>query len=276
MKFILMGMLGLLLSGGVAAQPVDEWTTPMHNTAIGMGWIPYGDTYRFYRIFNSSLYIMTGPYCETAQTTIPLHPDEFADYGPVVYSLYYDCTGDGIQECIITRNHNGRNGLRIIDPVTGSTYALFDDVQYSQSYTMIADLDGDSRLEIVIRQDTWPNDGSFRYQVLETDGILVAEESTSRGDLAAFGMEWNYPNPFNPGTVIEYTLSRPSGVSIDIYDITGRVVTVLTEAGQNAETCRVHWDGTDSGGHPVASGTYFYQLRVDGIPRETRKMQLVR
>jgi Leucine-rich repeat (LRR) protein len=73
----------------------------------------------------------------------------------------------------------------------------------------------------------------------------------------------NYPNPFNNSTVIKYSIKQSTHVEIIVYDISGRLVKSLISQEQQPGEYNVVWDGTDSNGHKMASGLYFYRLRVD-------------
>ena len=44
-----------------------------------------------------------------------------------------------------------------------------------------------------------------------------------------FGLSQNYPNPFNPSTAIEFNIATEGFVSLNVYDVTGRVVATLVE-----------------------------------------------
>ncbi|MCK5127015.1 MAG: T9SS type A sorting domain-containing protein [candidate division Zixibacteria bacterium] len=89
----------------------------------------------------------------------------------------------------------------------------------------------------------------------------------------AFYLGQNFPNPFNPGTTIEYRLNSNSGVNIIVYNLLGELVTVLEDANKLAGTHRVVWNGTDSDDQLVPSGIYFYLLRTDTYT-ESKKMVL--
>ncbi|NQT35253.1 T9SS type A sorting domain-containing protein, partial [bacterium] len=78
------------------------------------------------------------------------------------------------------------------------------------------------------------------------------------------------PNPFNATTTISYQLPEPGEVSIMIYDIRGRLVTMLTEGKTNAGFHSVVWDGSS-----VPSGIYLCHMRAVGYSRSV-KMVLVR
>lgn len=80
----------------------------------------------------------------------------------------------------------------------------------------------------------------------------------------------NYPNPFNPQTVISYTLPVNGQVELSVYDINGRQVTTLVNDNQQAGAYQVVFDGAN-----LASGVYFYKL-FTGNRIVANKMLLVR
>jgi hypothetical protein len=85
----------------------------------------------------------------------------------------------------------------------------------------------------------------------------------------------NYPNPFNPSTQIRYQLPAQASVTLEVYNLVGQRVVTLVESEKKAGTYTVTWDGRDSTGHRVPSGTYLYRLRT-GEQVQTRKMLLVK
>jgi PKD repeat protein len=90
-----------------------------------------------------------------------------------------------------------------------------------------------------------------------------------------FSLAQNYPNPFNPATVIEYSLKLQTEVRLEIFDIQGRLVTVLENSEQQPGRHARIWDGRDAEGRPVASGIYFYRLVTPEF-RLARKMVLMK
>jgi len=60
---------------------------------------------------------------------------------------------------------------------------------------------------------------------------------------ASLALFQNYPNPFNPVTRIEFALPRASHVSLEIFDISGRLVKVLVNKRKEAGRHEVVWDG---------------------------------
>ena len=74
----------------------------------------------------------------------------------------------------------------------------------------------------------------------------------------AFVLEQNYPNPFNPSTTIEFSLDKAQRITLAVYDMLGREVSVLMDDVQPAARYSVSFDASD-----VASGTYLYVLRTE-------------
>ncbi len=69
----------------------------------------------------------------------------------------------------------------------------------------------------------------------------------------------NYPNPFNPETIIEYTLPRTESVRLVVYDLLGREVARLVDGVQPAGRHRVRFQARE-----LSSGTYVYRLETAG------------
>jgi len=80
----------------------------------------------------------------------------------------------------------------------------------------------------------------------------------------------NYPNPFNPETLISYQLAVNSMVTLNVYDPLGREVAMLVHEERPAGTYSIRWDASG-----FSSGTYFYRL-TSGNVVETKKMILLR
>jgi len=85
-----------------------------------------------------------------------------------------------------------------------------------------------------------------------------------------FAVDQNYPNPFSNVTNIEYALSSPSFVSIDIYDITGKRIVTINEGLKNTGEHLVSMDGSN-----LKNGVYYYTFRTDN-GQVTKKMMIQR
>ncbi len=99
-------------------------------------------------------------------------------------------------------------------------------------------------------------------------------------DAGRFVLGANYPNPFNPQTVIAFELPATAAVKLHVYDVMGRKVATLAQTRFAAGEHRVNWDGRDDAGANAASGLYLYRLQAtlpDGRTlTQSRSMTLVR
>ena len=90
----------------------------------------------------------------------------------------------------------------------------------------------------------------------------------------------NYPNPFNPETWMPYQLAIDTHAAIRIFTPAGTLVRKFELGFQGAgfyvgKSRAAYWDGRNSGGEPVASGSYFYQL-ITPEWTATRKMVILK
>jgi uncharacterized secreted protein with C-terminal beta-propeller domain len=84
-----------------------------------------------------------------------------------------------------------------------------------------------------------------------------------------------YPNPFNPSTIVSFSLDRPHQVTISVYDMTGRRVALIANQQYGAGTHTATWNGKDNSGRSVSSGTYLVRMETaDRI--ESQKISLIR
>ncbi len=110
-----------------------------------------------------------------------------------------------------------------------------------------------------------------------TVGIEDGDIEVNENDVPAVvtGVSGAHPNPFNPMTTIEFAVSRPQHVNLSVYNLLGQRVTTLIDEVIETGTYPVQWNGTDSSGRGVSSGTYFVRMNnEEGI--YTSKLMLVR
>ena len=84
-----------------------------------------------------------------------------------------------------------------------------------------------------------------------------------------------YPNPFTTFTTICYSISTRGGVSMKIYDLSGRVVKTLVNGEQEQGYYTIRWDGTDNRGERLSSGIYFINFNA-GKLNQTKKVILTK
>jgi plastocyanin len=103
----------------------------------------------------------------------------------------------------------------------------------------------------------------------------VRDETGIRERPSEFALSQNYPNPFNPTTKIEFTLSKSSFVTLDIYDVLGRRVRTLVSERLSPGYKSVIWDGRNEDAREVVSGIYFYRIK-NGESSQAKKMLLLK
>ena len=112
-------------------------------------------------------------------------------------------------------------------------------------------------------------DASGRFQ------LSLEGSATGRSALPdRFDLGLNYPNPFNPSTVIPYQLPVSTHVRLDVFNVLGQRVATLVDGVQPAGYHTARWDATDEAGRAVAAGVYLYRLRGGGVTL-TERMVLV-
>jgi len=111
---------------------------------------------------------------------------------------------------------------------------------------------------------TAPN-GSYQFRIEKLTRIFGVPIVIS------YRLNQNFPNPFNPNSVISYQLSVSSYISLKVYDVLGNEVKTLVNKKLNPGSYEEMFDGSNLG-----SGIYFYKLLADGVVVDTKKMLLVK
>jgi photosystem II stability/assembly factor-like uncharacterized protein len=110
------------------------------------------------------------------------------------------------------------------------------------------------------------------YAVGENGAVLkyISPPDSSINVPKQFFLYQNYPNPFNSKTVISYDLSASGSIDIKVYDIIGNEITTLVDEFKQAGKYKVEFNASSTirnlpaGRQGLASGIYFYQLRIRG------------
>jgi hypothetical protein len=88
-------------------------------------------------------------------------------------------------------------------------------------------------------------------------------------------LESNRPNPARPSTVISYTIPEEARVTLDVYDVRGRLVRRLVDEVTAPGRYDVAWNGRTGDGRPLPSGLYFYRVKAGDLA-QSRKLLLMR
>lgn len=110
-----------------------------------------------------------------------------------------------------------------------------------------------------------------REKVMSLIQTQIPEQNPEELLPGKFVLQQNFPNPFNPETVIEYELPSSSNVTIEIFNILGQKIRTLIDSQKPAGYHSIVWDGKDNSGTEVSTGIYFYRLKT-GEFGKTKKM----
>ncbi|HSD62210.1 MAG TPA: FlgD immunoglobulin-like domain containing protein [Ignavibacteriaceae bacterium] len=104
--------------------------------------------------------------------------------------------------------------------------------------------------------------------------VSVKRENVNK-PVEGFGLVSNYPNPFNPTTTIEFSLTERTRVKVEVFDILGSRVSTLISGELNAGQQRLVWNGKNDRGVQMVSGTYIYRISSDKYS-VSNKMMLIK
>jgi hypothetical protein len=90
-----------------------------------------------------------------------------------------------------------------------------------------------------------------------------------------YALDQNFPNPFNPNTIIQFSLAEPAYTSIVIYNLLGQHVKTLIDDFKPAGEYSIKWDGKNERDESVATGIYFYRIK-SGDFIDTKKMLMLK
>ncbi|MFU8861186.1 MAG: two-component regulator propeller domain-containing protein [Cyclonatronaceae bacterium] len=151
--------------------------------------------------------------------------------------------------------------------------AKFDGTDWTTYNTSNSELPGNWVYSIVTDGfgNKWIGTGTG-LAVFNEDKIAASDGESGRQNMITYSVELqqNYPNPFNPVTVISYDLPAESMVRLEVFDLSGKRVSVLINERKSGGSHDVTFDAGF-----LSSGTYLYRLTADGIVR-TRKMLMVK
>ena len=105
------------------------------------------------------------------------------------------------------------------------------------------------------------NDGTFKYSK-----VIEAEVAVPKN----YELSQNFPNPFNPNTVISYSLPLASNLRLIVFNSLGQKVKVIENGFKNAGNYSVNFIASD-----LPSGVYFYRIQAGSFV-ETKKMMLLK
>lgn len=169
------------------------------------------------------------------------------------------------------------NHTRIIHPVTNKImhYSWWSMAQGPLGREWDVDMDRDNKREVVV--DSWDTDGVRAsgwpcLVVLEAkDEFTTTVKEKRQGALPVeHRLVGSYPNPFNASTRVIYELGTPAEVHLRVYDVSGKLITILDAGRRSAGRHECLWNAQS-----FSSGLYFVFLESGGF-RQAYRMVLLK
>ena len=249
----------------------DDWVEIYNSSSldIDLAGLGFGDSHEEAHFIPSGFaetVISAGGYTlvwfDDASDQGPLHIDEKLGGEDDIY--LYDTTGfriidfydydDKYDDISEGRFPDGGASWDITFTPTPGLSNVYTEVVFGCMDTSASNYDASANMD----------DGSCEYLSIDEDGLPND-----------FALHQNYPNPFNPTTSINYDLPEEAFVSIRIYDLRGRLVSILVNKEQTAGYKAIKWDGVDDKGQLVSAGIYLYEIQASEF-RQTKKMVLLK
>jgi hypothetical protein len=114
---------------------------------------------------------------------------------------------------------------------------------------------------------------SYRLKQIDIGGETTFSDPitmTMEAMVVEYGLQGNFPNPFNPQTMLRYSLREAGEVTLIVYDVNGRPVATVVDGWRDVGYHEATFDGTN-----LASGVYVYDLKVNDFSA-TGKMVLLK
>ncbi|HEX2926365.1 MAG: T9SS type A sorting domain-containing protein [Ignavibacteria bacterium] len=110
-----------------------------------------------------------------------------------------------------------------------------------------------------------PDESGTMYKAAEIEKIDYSGEKVVK----EYAISRNYPNPFNPSTVIDYQVPKTSKVTLKIFDMLGQEVATLVNEVKETGRYEVEFNASS-----LPSGTYIYEIRANDFVKSGKMMLL--
>ncbi len=253
--------------------------------------------------------IFSGDYNISAVDTVTITPDQIEFtiiptdnrfnfdfvFNPMDYN-WTSCTIGAIQFSVAPRSEIYRINTTIwgggINPSQSSiTSMTLDTIKYidclDERFISAIDVDSDPiNISGEYRASMLPqvpfDSISTDIQLMDIDSFEVSLIFTSvtvgihheDKPITKFTVHKAYPNPFNPSTFIKYELPEWSTVTLNVYDIQGRIVRTLINEVKPAGRYETKWNGTDESGKQVNGGMYVARLHANNYSQVIKMIYL--
>jgi FG-GAP repeat/Secretion system C-terminal sorting domain len=146
-----------------------------------------------------------------------------------------------------------------------------DNGYFACSIAGVGNIKGEGSREIAVGQnDAYGASGPGHTFILSLDVPNGVKENIVSKSPTEYRLYQNFPNPFNPSTIIRYALPANALVVLKVFDLLGRDVGTLVNERQNAGSHSLRFNAAS-----LPSGVYFYQLTAGGFVH-TKKLIVLR
>ena len=221
--------------------------------------------------------VVTNSFCNTADVDIPDN-----DPGGVLCTITVDAVSvlSGLR-VFLDISHPAETDLEIdlISP-SGTAMRLHQNQDYEGTGLVgwyPEDLDSAESLDPLLGE---PIEGDWQLLVIDQISSGVGHVNSWCVELSyelqavspvdemlvptVLALEGNYPNPFNPRTIIKFSVPTAGSVDLAVFDVRGVRVSSLVHGVMQPGHHEAVWMGRDDAGRAMASGSYFYRLRSGG------------
>jgi hypothetical protein len=281
MKIVLL-LLTIILSNTIFSQipEIKKFLSPKYIPSKSTwGYVKVlPTTYWRYFADSASVTVYDGPYnISNVKYVVSILPDDIDDATPTSNGHYpsvqiiKDITGDGINDIKI-------GPYRLINGVNGSTCYNFrvpNSYYYFSIY--VDDFDGDGKNEIFCTRRYSVSSDESEVIVYETKGVTSAVNYQESYFPNGFELKQNFPNPFNPTTMLRYNVPERSNVRLSIFNTLGQQISQVVNGTKDAG----HYEQAFNASQ-LSSGIYFYRIEATSTQNsamtfvETKKMVLMR
>jgi hypothetical protein len=115
----------------------------------------------------------------------------------------------------------------------------------------------------------------YRLKQIDYDGSFAYsnEVEVNIDAPVTYILEQNFPNPFNPVTIIRFSIPEETNVKLSIYNLLAEEIAVLINEPMTSGFHQVEWRGTDNDNKILPTGAYFYKLESRILPQGTRTIK---
>ena len=129
------------------------------------------------------------------------------------------------------------------------------------------------------------NENGFVFPYFNNNSLILYKTNNEGGIVSIDDTEilqfenqqlFNYPNPFNPSTTIEFSIKNNSRVELSVYNIKGQKVKILANNEFEKGNHSIIWNGDNDFRKQVSSGIYYYKLTINGKNEVVKKCLLLK